>query len=483
MPEPFAVALPKFEFGKFFIHKLKDNRSLLITDLGRIAVLSQEEFTAMQRSEFSEQLFKKLEQAHIIATEKNRPKMVEDYRLRFGHVCEGVSLHIVNPTMRCNQNCLYCYANSKPLESKGFAEGEFPKAFSAEKGFDMDLETAKKIVDFAWQSPSKGIVIEFQGGEPLANFPIIEYIVNYAKEKKGKNVHWRLVSNLTLMDGTIASFLQKNEIFDLCTSLDGQKEVHDKNRPMAKGSSHAKTVYWIERLQKEFGFKNLGALCTVTKNSLPFAKEIVDSYAALGFHDITLVPLRKIGLAAKNWEKIGYGPEQYLSFWKQAVEYCIQLSRQGRQISEQIAALSLAKMNRVEPSHHTCFSKPCGAALMQCSYQPNGDIFSCDEAKAVPIFRIGNVEQTYKQVFTSPEALNIVSLSTSLGFACNECKFTGFCRLCPAMIYSTQGNLVPKLAFDEECKTKKAQFEFLLEKLFSTDAKILQSWLGGKGGN
>jgi radical SAM protein with 4Fe4S-binding SPASM domain len=126
---------------------------------------------------------------------------------------------------------------------------------------------------------------------------------------------------------------------------------------------------------------------------------------------------------------------------------------------------------------------------MQCSYLPNGDIYTCDEAKAEPIFRIGSVNQAYKAVFTSPEALNIISLSSALGLACNECAFTGFCRFCPVMAYCTQGNFVPKLALDSDCKTKKAQFEFLLEKVFSAeknsgkkarppDREILLKWLG-----
>ncbi len=463
MPETKAKQMPKFQKNKFFLHKLANGKNLLITELGRFTALTGQEFQQFQKGSLSKELFKKLEESHLIATEKNKPKMVSDYRTRYGHAGEGISLHIVNPSMKCNQNCLYCYANAQPLERKGF---------------DLDQKTAKKIVDFIWQTPRKNLVIEFQGGEPLANFPAIEYIVNYAKTKKGKKVHWRIVSNLSLMDDTIASFFKKNKVLDICTSLDGPKNVHDKNRLLKGGSSFDKTVEWIKRLKQDHDFEYVGALCTVTKHSLPYAKEIVDQYLELGLPDITPVPLRKIGRAAKNWEKIGYQGHEYLSFWKQALEYCLQKTREGKKISEQFSVMMLDKMNKVRPSYHTCFSKPCGAALMQCSYQPNGDIYTCDEAKAEPIFKIGDIEQSYEQVFTSPEALNMVSISSSLGFACNECPFTGFCRICPVMLYCTQGNLVPKLSFDEDCKTKKAQFSYLLEKLFGPDKDILREWQG-----
>lgn len=465
MLEAQAQKKPTYKFNKFFTHKLEDGRLLLITELGRITEASSEELSQIRKGQLSQNLFKRLEQGQIIATENNREAMVSDYRIRYAHVSESVSLHIVNPTMRCNQQCLYCYANSRPMK---------------EKGLDLSNETAEKILDFIWQSPAKNITIEFQGGEPLANFPAIEHMVNSAKARKGKNVHWRIVTNLTMMDESIAGFLQKNQVFDLCTSLDGPKKVHDKNRPFSGNSSHSKVVHWINVLRQDFGFSGIGTLCTVTKNSLSLPKEIIQEYQGLELPDITLVPIRKIGLASSNWDKIGYSSQEYLGFWSQAVEECISLSRQAKPFPEQIAALTLSRVNRFEPSCHTCFSKPCGSALMQCSYQPDGSIYACDEAKAIPLFRIGSVNQSFREVFTSPEALNIVSLSSGLGFLCNECAFTGFCRLCPALTYASQGNPVPKLALDEDCRIKRGQLSFLLEKLYGEDRPVLEQWLNPK---
>ena len=465
MPESHAKTQPMPELNRFFEHRLRDGRVLLITELGRIACLSGQEYSGFKQGKLDSELSKKLEEAAILMTPKGRERAVNDLRLRYMHVSGSVSLHIVNPTMRCNQNCLYCYANAFPLNSKGH---------------DMDEETASKALDFIWQCPNKNIVIEFQGGEPLANFPIIEFMVEQAKKRKGKKVHWRLVSNFSLLDEEKAAFFQKNKIFDLCTSLDGPKEVHDKNRPLAKKSSFEQTVHWIKALKKDYGFRHLGALCTVTKNSLPFAKEIVDTYLELGFPDITPVPIRKIGLAEKNWAKIGYSWQEYFAFWKELADYCISLSKKGREISDQISVLMLSKIDRVKPSYHTCYSKPCGSALVQCSYQPNGDIYACDEAKAEPIFKIGDIFQGYKAVFTSPQALNMVSLSSSLNFLCNQCKFKGFCSICPVLTYCSQKNPVPKLALDESCRLKKAQFSFLLEKLFGEDRPVLKKWLKGR---
>ena len=47
----------------------------------------------------------------------------------------------------------------------------------------MSFETAERGVDIALESPVGHINIEFQGGEPLINFPVIKHIVEYANEK------------------------------------------------------------------------------------------------------------------------------------------------------------------------------------------------------------------------------------------------------------------------------------------------------------
>ena len=48
----------------------------------------------------------------------------------------------------------------------------------------MNEDIAKKSVDIALQSPQRELSFEFQGGEPLSNFPIIKFIVEYSERKK-----------------------------------------------------------------------------------------------------------------------------------------------------------------------------------------------------------------------------------------------------------------------------------------------------------
>ncbi|MAG21919.1 MAG: hypothetical protein CL943_01255 [Candidatus Diapherotrites archaeon] len=451
------------QLNKFFVHKINKDKYALITDVGNWTDVSKKELDSIKENKIEKQLQKRLESKKIILTNKNKPSIQKDYTNLFSHLTHGVSLHIVNPTMRCNLNCLYCYADSSPI---------------TRKGFDMDEETAKKTIDFIWQSPRKNFVIEFQGGEPLANFSTIQFIINYVANKRPKkNVHWRMVSNLSLMDETIATWLKKNNVNDLCTSLDGPKKVHDYNRPL-HGGSHSKVVHWLSSLKQDFGFKNIGTLCTVTKHSLPFAREIVEEHANLGLPDITPVPVRSIGRAKKNWNKIGFSADEYSIFWKKVVEQCFARTKKGKPMTEQFSLMIAQKLQGTKPAFHACFSKPCGGALMQASYQPDGEIYTCDEGKALPLFKIGTVNQKYSKVFTSPNALNMISLSSSLGLLCNECKWTAYCCFCPVMAYSSQNSPIPLLYNNMDCKIRQSQFEYVFEKLFSKDRSTLLQWLG-----
>ena len=66
----------------------------------------------------------------------------------------------------------------------------------------MSKETAKKVVDTIFYTNSPSLTIEFQGGESLVNYEVVQYIVDYALIKAshlGKELAFSLVSNLTLM--------------------------------------------------------------------------------------------------------------------------------------------------------------------------------------------------------------------------------------------------------------------------------------------
>src|SRR5205814_5209512 len=128
----------------------------------------------------------------------------------------GTSLHIMIITLRCDQICGYCHASRTNMD---------------QEGFDMSQETAQKIVDRIFETTSPSITIEFQGGEPTTNWPVLQFIVGYAKQKNDalaagaqpsgkKDVSFSLVTNMSQMTDERAEWLLDQGVM-MGTSLDG----------------------------------------------------------------------------------------------------------------------------------------------------------------------------------------------------------------------------------------------------------------------
>ena len=100
---------------------------------------------------------------------------------------------------------------------------------------EMSWETAKEAVDYLYghSMSSEDIYISFYGGEPLLMFRLIKEVVEYVKrEYCQRTVHFNLTTNGTLFTPEIVQYFIKNNI-QIMFSLDGPKEVHDKNRIFA----------------------------------------------------------------------------------------------------------------------------------------------------------------------------------------------------------------------------------------------------------
>ena len=87
------------------------------------------------------------------------------------------AMHIFVVTLRCEHTCRYCQVSRQS---------------SAKNEFDMTEESAAQALELAFRSPSPHLKIEFQGGEPLLNFPLVRWIVEEGKrinQDCGKAAH------------------------------------------------------------------------------------------------------------------------------------------------------------------------------------------------------------------------------------------------------------------------------------------------------
>lgn len=129
-------------------------------------------------------------------------------------------------TERCNLRCKYCVYSDVNNDYRFFGENE------------MTFETASKAVDFLMKhsNQNKKVYIGLYGGEPLLRFPLIKQIVEYVSAKyPNREVSYSMTSNMTLMTAEIAEYLVNIKDMSVVISLDGPKEIHDRQRVFKNG--------------------------------------------------------------------------------------------------------------------------------------------------------------------------------------------------------------------------------------------------------
>jgi His-Xaa-Ser system radical SAM maturase HxsB len=449
---------------------------LVTTNHGSWDFLTKKEFAELTNDSLEEgsDFFKRLEEKGIILTEKNKEKVKNLLKKRNNFLENGTDLHIVIPTLRCNQKCVYCHASSKPIDSPGY---------------DMDENTAKAVVDFIFQSPSKTLIIEFQGGEPLLRFDIVKYIIEYTtklNEKFKKKVFFTVVTNFSLLSKDKLDYLVEKNV-SICTSLDGPSNLHDKNRPFTTGvGSHSLVEEAIKNLgeeykKKEVTWRKINALITITKDSLPLWKEIIDEYIRLNLDEIHLRFLNNLGDARQSWKDIAYTPEEFVTFWKKSIDYILQLNKKGVRFMDRSALILLAKILKEVDPNFLDIRSPCGAAIGQLAYTPQGDIFSCDEARMVAedLFKLGNVKtDNYKKVISSIPTISLICASTNDCQICDYCAYKPYCGICPVCNFVEQGSIIANIPKTARCKIYKEQFTYIFSLLKDPEnKKIFLSWM------
>ena len=444
------------------------DRYFVTTDSGSYAILSEEDFGRLKSGKIEGKLKDKLIEREIILDDTNRDEFVRDIRRRHSFLYNGASLHIIVVTLRCNMKCVYCHASS---------------AGEGEKGFDMDKETAKKTVDFIFQSPSPAITIEFQGGEPLLNWDTVKYIISYAKEKNktaGKKIFFDIVTNLSLMDEEKMDYLIREDIH-FCTSLDGPREIHDRNRIFSKASNHGQVVSWIKRFREEYqkrGIKNtkVNALVTLTRESMKQPEAIVDEYVNLGLEMIHLRFLNNLGVAQKAWGSINYTVEEYLEFWKKAMSRIKEHQKKGVKTRERIVDIMMQKIGEKHDPGYLDLRSPCGAAIGQLAYNYDGSVYTCDEGRMIgdDTFRLGDVSKDkYKDAVTCGKACAVLNASINDQYICDACAYKPYCGLCPVCSFADEGNIIGKVSQSARCRIFKSQFDWVVrEKFINQEKKI-----------
>lgn len=464
-----------------FRFKRRSSEVLLVNDLGDYYFLHGSDFYKFINKDLDTDtdIFLNLKSKNFLY-DKFLPQIIDvsatKYRTKNQFLYDYTSLHMFVVTQRCNQQCTYCHASSQS-ESSGNV-------------YDMDRESARKSVEFAFKSPSPNIKMEFQGGEPLLNFDIVKTIVEHAErlnEQHQKRLEFVVCTNLIKLKKEHLDFFKEHEIV-ISTSLDGPREIHNKCRKLRNGSgSYDLVVPNIEWAINELGQGRVSALMTATPFNIKRLKEVVDEYINQKLGYIFIRNLNPFGYAYDN-EILYYGLNQFIEGYREALDYIIQLNLQGIFFPEVFASILLSRILTPFSTGFVDLQSPSGAGICGVIYDVNGDIFVSDEARMISkttgdkYFCIGNVHKSsWKEAFCSSKFHNIVFNSCIDALpGCSWCVYKPYCGSDPVINYFAQSDIIGHRPTSEFCQKHHAIFDLLFDYLETQDDEIedvFWSWI------
>jgi His-Xaa-Ser system radical SAM maturase HxsB len=470
-----------YQLLPFRFTSLNDHEYVLTNQAGEFVVLSRAtlETLVLHHLSATNGVYDDLKSKHFIVDGDSSVAMELlslKVRTKLRRLADFTGLHIFVVSLRCEHSCPYCQVSRKSDDKLAF---------------DMSMETAEKALALVFKSPSPAIKIEFQGGEPLLNFPLIRYIVERAEALNlaaRRNLQFVITTNLVLINEEILEFCRDHDIL-VSTSLDGPSDLHNANRPRPGSDSYERAVEGISRVRNTLGRDRVSALMTTTKLSLGRVRDIVDEYVAQGFRGIFLRPLSPYGFAIRTKSFKSYDVDEWLEFYFAGLDYILSLNRSGYAFTEFYAATILAKMLTPFEPGFVDLRSPAGIGIGAIVYNYDGDVYASDESRMLAemgdkTFKIGNVHRDrYEDIILSDALLDPIEESFAASVPmCSDCAFEAFCGADPVFHHATQGDFVGRKPLSAFCKRNMSIFRRLFTLMRGDDEvrRIFVRWANSR---
>lgn len=335
---------------------------------------------------------------------------------------------ILQVTQNCNLRCSYCPYSSNDGTNR------------LHSNKNMTWELAKQSIDY-YKSKTVDtgkVVLSFYGGEPLLEFKLIRKCVDYFKTTFiGKKLEFHMTTNATLIDNTIAKYLEKNN-FKVTVSLDGTKFTNDRNRKFLNKTDSVFDVVTsnIQMIKKDYKklYKDLN-INMVMDQRLPY-QIYLDMFEKIDYLkdiEIRMTTIDDTSLINKI-EPSSKFSEQYLYYKFLTYIYLlggIDLSKEKHILNHFIDECkeSLDGLNRGTKLNKS--SAPTGTCLIgkeRLMVNVDGNIYPCERlSETIERNCIGKIDNGI-EMNKAVDLLNIAKLNK---YNCIECFAFRHCTLCP----------------------------------------------------
>jgi len=452
-----------------------DGTVLLTNDGGDYAFITEtdlRELVAHRLDPISE-TYQDLHARHFIAgdgRDAHLDLIAAQIRTRKSFLRDGPTLHIFVVTLRCDHSCLYCQVSRQSADAVRF---------------DMSAATMAGAVDRLFGAPAQSLTVEFQGGEPVLAFPVVQALVEAIEARaarEDRSISFSLVSTLHHMTDEMLGFCRDHRI-QLSTSLDGPAFIHDANRPNPTRDAHARTLAAIERARAVVGTENVSALTTLTRLSLGHPEAIIDEYVRLGFRSIFLRPLSPYGFALRTARRTGYEMAEFIAFYRRALDHLLRINRDGIAIEEAYTGILLNHILTPFPTGYMDLRSPAGAGLGSLVYNYDGSVYASDEGRMLAEaddhrFCLGRVDQPYRELMASEPMQWLLAAGVAETLpGCADCAFVPYCGADPVYHASRHDDPVGHRPTSDHCRKHTGLFEILFGHLARRDPDTMRTFL------
>lgn len=335
----------------------------------------------------------------------------------------------------CCCACTYCY--------QGHKGKRYMKPETAAACIDLLFQMNKEITDInaVVHNQTLGIILDFIGGEPLMNLPIIDYICDYFLNKCLELNHpwvdkWRasMISNgAKYFEADTQNFLNKfNGFVSFGITLDGPKEVHNACRIYHDGTGNFDDAYAaFKDCQARFGCNETKV--TISSINLPIISQIIDFFVNEGIQQINANPVYE-----EKWTN-----EQASIYYQQ-----LKIIADKNLIEYPNVSTSLFTEDIGHPLPEDDLQIWCGGLGMMLAFDPDGKAFPCIRYMKSSL---GNdqpeviVGDCWDGVYNTPQTIQIykdltsVDRKTQSTSACFRCPIASGCAYCAAWNYQETG--------------------------------------------
>ena len=412
--------------GMFCLIKSPEKKYLYDAVVDEIIEIDTETFHDLIENNYNSKSIKKIKDEGFL-----RACPIQEFEHPYTDVIEyflerSLSSITLQLTQECNFRCSYC-----PYTSNTGSQ----RVHSKEK---MSLETLKKAIDFLEKHScdSKNINIGFYGGEPLIEYKMIQETISYAEKKFIlKNLSFNMTTNGSLLTRDKIEYFSKHNI-DITISLDGIKEINDKNRVFA--------------LSKKGTFdcvmKNLKVIMDDFKD---FASHVLINMVVDPSNDLDLIEkIFKIeGIGKKIYVRVSFlddedkedkteVSENYLSKlrYQMFVEYVKFIrgetsNKEG--VAKQIVMESLHKLNDIasgnEIKKKEMHGGICKPGYTKMFVDVEGRILPCEKVgEKICGIEIGSIDQG----FFLQNVKNLLNIGKPMEDTCKSCWCFHSCQVC-----------------------------------------------------